>query len=197
MPPSLWDYTNQALERELRHIETTADSEVYVVALYVASAVDVDPRWSTLRLLWDTEMHYGQRLHGEAAELSDGRWDTTDFMRAAEPLWDPQADPDGHRALESWARENELWFDGAPLSESDDQIEREIALHKQIVAGLIATVRGLHDSGIVQAVFGRPIPIILIPQDSHDPYPRWNAQANPPELYAEFGPYLESIWSPG
>lgn len=197
MPPSLWDHTNQALERELRHIATTADSEVYAAALYISSAVDVDPRWTTLRMLWDTETHYRERLNGEGAELSDGRWDTTDFLRAAEVLWDPQTDADGHKALEDWARRKDLWFDDAPADDDDEQIEREIALHHEIVVGLIATIRGLHGAGVVRAIFGHPVPLILIPQDSHDPFPRWNAQANPAELYAEFGPYLESIWSLG
>jgi hypothetical protein len=118
------------------------------------------------------------------------------FLSAERLLWDPSDDPAGHEALEAWARDEGLWYEGDPFVKTDAQTEREVELFERIVAALIATIRDLHETGTLAAIFGRDVPVLLDHQDSHDPFPKWNQQANPPELYAQFGPYLESIWSP-
>lgn len=196
MAPSLWDHTTERIQSGLQRIAGTEDGRIYAVSILLSSAVDIDPRWSTLELSRETEERYEARS-GASPDAPDTRWNTEYYLTAPGLVWDPDDDPEGHAALEQWARDRELWFEGPPLSDANNQIERELALHDEIVTGLIATIRGLHDSGAVTAVFGCAVPTILMSQDDHDPYPEWNQEANPPELYAQFGPYLESIWSPG
>jgi hypothetical protein len=197
MSPLLWEYTSRQIQSGLRRIADEADDEIYVVAIFLHSAVVFDPRWSTLQLLWSTEENYRTELRDGQIDPDDARWSTGGWFRATTLIWDPNDDPAGHAALEQWARDENLWYDGPVPGADDEQIEREIVLFDEIVDGLIMTIRDLHDCGVIQAVFGRPLPVILLPQDSHESYPEWNQQANPPELYAQFGPYHESIWSPG
>jgi hypothetical protein len=197
MPLPLWQYTSGTLASQLREVDRAADGPVYVTGLHLSSAVDIDPRWSTIELHWDTETRYEKRAGENPPQPWNARWAFKHFLSSERRLWDARDDPQGHEALESWARDEELWYEGDPLDKSDAQIEREIELYERIVNALVATVRDLHEAGTIASIFGRGIPMLIEPQDSHDPYPAWNEQANPPELYAQFGPYLESIWSPG
>ena len=84
-----------------------------------------------------------------------------------------------------------------PTADEDDLTEEELSLREEMVTKLIAVTRDLHASGVVHAAFGRDIPVTLVPHDSHSPFPEWNRQIHSAELYSQFGPYYESIWSEG
>jgi hypothetical protein len=96
-----------------------------------------------------------------------------------------------------WAAEQGTTFHDDPDADEDDLTEEELRLREEIVTRLIAVVHGLHSGGAVRAAFGRDIPITLVPHDSHARFPEWNRQIHSAELYSQFGPYYESIWSEG
>jgi len=192
---AFWEHTSRHVREELRRIAREAAGEVYVVTILVATEPSVDSRWSTIELMWDTEERFALRAASRGAE--ELRWSIMYLVAATRTLWDADGDPAGHAALERWARTEGLWFDTPRDQLRGAAIDRSIELSDGIVAGLIKMVRELHDDGTVHAAFGRPIPVTLVAHDEHSPYPQWSRQANPPELYAQFGSYYESIWSWG
>jgi hypothetical protein len=197
MTVSLWEYTTDVVSDELKRIARTAP-DVYVVMVFVWTAPSTDPRWSTIRLRWDTEERYAERASG--APDSDRlalRWSRQYLLRSDREWWDRDDDPPGHDALKHWAIDRALWFEGERDEVDDATVDLGLELADRLIERLIATVRKMHSDGTVQAAFGRDIPVVLMPHDSHSRYPEWNRDANPPELYAQFGPYYESVWGPG
>ena len=58
-------------------------------------------------------------------------------------------------------------------------------------------MRALHDRGEIAAIFGGAIPVTFSSAGSHDMAWAWGEAANPPELFALFGPAQQRGWSPG
>lgn len=198
MAISFWEHASRDIHQELRRIADSAGGEVYVVTILVTTEPSVDSRSSTIELMWDTEERYALRVQRGANPGSEElRWSIMYLVDATRTLWDTDGDSAGHAALERWARMEGLWFDAPRDQVRGAAIDSSLELSDRIVAGLIRMVRKLHDDGTVQAVFGRPIPVTLVAHDEHSPYPQWSRAANPPELYALFGSYYESIWSWG
>jgi hypothetical protein len=198
MTISFWEHTSLHVRDELRRIADSAAGDVYVVTIFVVTEPSVDSRWSTIKLMWDTEERYAHRAkRGANTGSEELRWSIMYLADATRTLLDADSDPEGHAALERWARTEGLWFDAPRDQLVGAAIDSSLELSERIVAGLIELVRELHDDGTVQAVFGRPIPLTLVAHDDHSPYPQWSREANPPELYALFGAYYESIWSWG
>ena len=196
MTGSLREYTASAIRGELQRIGETPD--VYIVTLFIWTSPSTDVRWSTVTLQWDTEQRYAARaIRAPDRDRPALRWGWEYLQRTGHEIWDPDMDPEGHRVFESWARDQGLWFEGDRDDYGDHERDLAIDLSDQLVEELIAIVRDLHADGTVALLFGRAIPITLVSHDSHEPYPEWSEQANPPELYAQFGPYYESIWGPG
>ncbi len=194
-PPTLWEYTARALRREFERIGA-AEPDVFLVTLYYTLPPGEDPRTATLEVQFNSERHWAEHVRRRPGEQAGSRWDYIWLAREA-VLWDPDRDPEGHAALVRWALDCGLRHFDDPDPDENLVIEESMELDELMTRGLIATIRDLHASGAVRAAFGRDIPVTLVPQDSHDPYPEWNREANPPELYALFGPFYESIWSPG
>ena len=193
--PSMWEHTSGRLAEALHRIESP---DVYVVTVFLGAVPATDPRTTTLAVLWSTESHYASRMaRASAVELSDLRWGTEFMLRADNEIWDAEQDPEGHAALAQWAADQGLTFHDDPDADEDDLTEEELSLHEEMVTKLIAVMRDLHANGVVRAAFGRDIPVTLVPHDSHAPFPEWNRQIHTPELYSQFGPYYQSIWSEG
>ena len=197
-PRPLWAYTADVVRSELRQVAAGAPGDVYIVAIYVWTRPSTDPRWSTLELLWSTEQRFAKRVRRASDDQLEGaRWSTMYMERRGHDIWDRDIDPGGYAALEHWAHQEDLWFDG-DREEYDDALDgRAETLAQRLVEGVIGVVQNLHANGEVGAIFGRPIPIAIVAHDSHSPYPEWSRLANPPELYQQFGPFYERDWSPG
>lgn len=196
---TLWPYTADRLARELHRIGQRDGADVYVVTVYVRSIPAEDPRRTVLEVRWDTETRHASRVTraSPASTPLDTRWATRHMVHGDHEIWDATQDPDGHDVLTRWCIEQGLRFHDDPEADDDDLTDEEILLKGDMVSGLIAVMRDLYSTGAVGEAFGRDIPVTLIPQDEHARFPEWNRQISPPEMYALFGPYYESIWSEG
>lgn len=196
MRAPLWEHTAGEVRAALSQIAESGD--VYIVTLYLWSAPSTDVRWSSVSLMWDTEERCAARSTGEPEQdLAGLRWSWQHHQRAGREWWDPDSDPAGHEMLERWARGQGLWFEGDRDAYDDAERDLALKLSDRLVTGLIELIRELHADGTVESEFGRAIPFTLIAHDSHQPFPEWNQDANPPELNTQVADYYESIWGPG
>lgn len=200
----LWEHTRERLVQILRGL---GEPDVYVVDLHLDYQWVEDVRAGGIEVRWGTDRDLAVRraawkpsrelLELDPLAAEQLPWETWN-LRAAGILWSAQADADGHALLADYAREAGLWYTDAEHEEgSGEHIDRTIELSCGLQAGLPVVVRGLHESGEIAAIFGHPVPVTFSSWEEHEPAWMWARQANPPELYARFGPAHERWWGPG
>ena len=207
----LWRHTRDRLIAALQRIAGNGDSDVYVVDLHLDVEWCNDTRNAGVELRYDTERDLASRRHRwthapllpeiDSLRADELAWDWCSFRHAGENhvLWRASSDPAGHALLAGYARAAGLWYSDAELAADDHDrvIDLSIELSSCLHVGLARVVRALHDSGEIARIFGAPIPVTFSAQDSHARAWAWGEAANPPELYALFGPTQQLGWSPG
>jgi hypothetical protein len=212
----LWRHTRELMVKRFAEIALLAGGEVYVVDLHVDTQPWDDIRNAAIEVRWDTETHLAERrgrwrphpelLKHDPLAADQVPWDWVAFRGGGDEgaLWHPRADPEGHALLGDYARALGLSYTDAELARAQDDPdlevelgERQTMLGQALQAGLPPLVLALHHDGEIARIFGRPIPITFSSRDPHEPAWEWGRDANPPELYAQFGPAQERYWSPG
>ena len=207
----LWAHSRTQLEHRLADIYARDGVDVYVVDLHLdVGWFDLDIREAGIQVRWDTRSRLAERQktwnpHPDLLKLDPHAadelpWEWPAFLGAdpADTLWKRDSDPTGHALLTDYAQQLGLWYTDAELeSDEDELLDRQCELDEYLQAGLPAPVRAMHEDGTIERVFGEPIPITFSAQDSHVAAWELGRAANPPDLYALFGPIQERYWSPG
>ncbi len=164
--------------------------EVYVLALNIWR-VDADDRRPYVDIGHNTESRYR-----EAAETDpeEARWHYAHWiLEGFDRLGNVPEDPAGGAQWKAEAGRLGLWYDGPfDLDRRLDDPEvaaRADGLRRHFQASVIDLARRLNESGTVERIFGRPLPVVVFDMDS----PGWEEEAttaaNPPELIREFLTY--------
>jgi hypothetical protein len=207
----LWRHTRDRLVAALEGIAGDDDSDVYVVDLHLDVEWLDDIRNAGIELRYSTQRDLASRRHRwerapllpeiDSLQVDELAWDWCSFRHAGEGhvVWRASSDPGGHALLADYARATGLWYSDAELAadDCDRVIELSIELASYLQVGLARVVRALHDNGEIARIFGAPIPVTFSAQDSHERAWEWGQAANPPELYALFGPTQQRGWSAG
>lgn len=205
----LWRHTRDRLVAAFEQIATDGAGDVYVVDLHLDVEWLDDIRNAGVELRYNTQRDLAasrnRRRHKplapEVEYTYELAWDWCSFREAgeAQALWRAGSDPAGHALLADYGQAAGLWYSDAEFAADDSNrvIELSIELGSYLEVGLARVVRALHDSGDIARIFGAPIPITFSAQDSHAEAWAWGEAANPPELYALFGPTQQREWSPG
>jgi hypothetical protein len=205
----LWRHTRDRLVAAFEQIATDGAGDVYVVDLHLDVEWLDDIRNAGVELRYNTQRDLAasrnRRKHKplapEVEYTYELAWDWCSFREAgeAQALWRAGSDPAGHALLADYGQAAGLWYSDAEFAADDSNrvIELSIELGSYLEVGLARVVRALHDSGDIARIFGAPIPITFSAQDSHAEAWAWGEAANPPELYALFGPTQQREWSPG
>jgi hypothetical protein len=207
----LWRHTRDRLVAALRAIAGDGDGDVYVVDLHLDVEWLDDIRNAGVELRYNTQRDLDARRHRwkhkpllpeiDSLQADELAWDWCSFREAGEDrvLWRAGSDPAGHALLADYGRAAGLWYSDAEnaAEDCDSVIDLSIELASYLRVGLARVVRALHDGGEIATIFGAPIPVTFSAQDSHARAWAWGEAANPPELYALFGPTQQRGWSPG
>ena len=207
----LWRHTRDRLIAALEGVAGGGDDDVYVVDLHLDVEWLDDIRNAGVELRYNTERDLAarrqRRKRGPVLPEIDSlqadalAWDWCSFREAGEDhvLWRANTDPAGHALLGDYARAAGLWYSDAELADDDCDrvIDLSIELGSYLQVGLACVVRSLHDDAELTRIFGAPLPVTFSAQDSHARAWAWGEAANPPELYALFGPTQQREWSPG
>lgn len=209
---ALWAHTREQLERRLIEIHERDGTDVYVVDLHLdvdwfdfdVRAAGIEIRWNTRARLtsWrETWTPHPDLLAIDPDAGDDLPWNWPEFLggEPAHTLWKRDTDPVGHELLTDYGQQLGLWYSDAELALDDGDLlmDRQLELTDSLAAGLPAAVGPLHGDGVIARIFGQAIPITFSAQDSHFAAWELGRTANPPELYALFGPIQERHWGPG
>jgi hypothetical protein len=206
----LWRHTRERLVAALLRI-AAGDDDIYVVDLHLDVEWLDDIREAGIELRYNTarDLEAARRRRSKHKPLPEvdslqGEelpWQWWLFRESGEDqvLWRTNCDPAGHALLADYGRATGLWYSDAELAadDCDRVIDLSIELGSCLHVGIARVVRALHDSGEITRIFGAPIPVTFSAQDSHARTWAWGEAANPPELYALFGPTQQREWSPG
>jgi hypothetical protein len=166
-------------------------SEIYVVSLLVYD-LDDDPRHPTVTVGYNSEPAVAHAMTKEpwpASSEAEARWNYAYFQQnqLGPIIGDPEQDSDGPALVETWAREYGWWF-----TDEDEEVDFAATLElgesitQGFVALLVKAVQRLHQSGEVERIFGRAIPVLIHELEYYEQIAKQNLEANPPGIADEF-----------
>ncbi|MFW6719885.1 hypothetical protein ACHZ98_06845 [Streptomyces sp. MAR4 CNY-716] len=162
--------------------------EIYVVAFQMYR-VDQDARYPYVSVGYNTEAQIHREREAARGELDpDGevRWSYAYWiLDGFERVGHVPEDPVGTALHRAEAVAKGLWFeDGEQFS------GRWAAAYDLLCADFaedcVDVARHLHETGRVEEVLGRPVPVVLFDMDDPEEQIPLTAQANPPELVADY-----------
>lgn len=106
---------------------------------------------------------------------------------------DSERDPDGAGLRREWIQQTGLWFsDDDQDGDFDAAMERGEEIKGRFVTLCVRLVRRLHDGGVIERSFGRPVPAVIHELEYYDEIADQNHATNPPELIAQFTRWVGS-----
>lgn len=156
--------------------------EIYALSFRIWR-VDYDYRRPYVAIGYNTETQYGREQRPE--DPGEARWNYACWLLDGfETLGNVPEDPAGGPLYEDEVKRLGLWFEGDDESDEHDSELDLLQLH--FADACIGLARRLHASGRIEAVFGRPLPVVVFDMDC----PGWEVEAteaaNPPELIEGF-----------
>jgi len=174
------------------HLRTTAEDviqrfpealkpEIYALSFSIWR-IDYDPRHPYVAIGYNTETQYEQAKY--PGDVGEARWNYACWLLDGfEVLGNIPEDRRGSPLYVDDVKRLGLWFDGEGDDANEEQYE---ALVDQFAATCIDLARHLHTSGTLEAILGRPLPIVVFDMDC----PGWEIEAteaaNPPDLITDF-----------
>lgn len=156
--------------------------EIYALSFRIWR-VDYDYRRPYVAIGYNTESQYERERRQE--DPGEARWNYACWLLDGfETLGNVPEDPVGGPLYEDDVRRLGLWFEGDDESDEDDAKADLLQLH--FADACVDLAHRLHVSGRIEAVLGRPLPVVIFDMDC----PGWEVEAteaaNPPELIEGF-----------
>jgi hypothetical protein len=174
-----------AVAAALEAVPASKAQDVYVVSLLVYDEED-DPRLPTLTVGTNTEERVRERLGRDPPGWV--RWNYAYWLQ--DDLFvvgSSETDSHGARLRRAWIDGLGLWYSDADERRDFDaagELGAQITDH--FVELSIRLVQRLHATGLIERVFGRPIPVLIHELEYYPQIAEQNERANPPGLTAEF-----------
>lgn len=194
-------YARSFIERALHGAPGELVGDVYVVSLCVEDEED-DPRRPTVMVGFNTETRVVRCTPRPdqdpgwpiASNAQEARWNFAFWCQNdLGTLCDSERDALGVELREAWIRQLGCWY-----SDEDEARDFERAMHRgaqitdEFVRLLVRAVRDLHVCGVVQRVFGRPVPVLIHELEYYQQIADQNREANPGGLAEDFARWIES-----
>jgi len=129
-----------------------------------------------------------------ASSAAEARWSYAFWLQEVlAAACEAGADPEGVRLRDAWARAQGYWYsDEEEAADLDAALRRVSPLSGAFLGLLTSAVRGLHVSGEVARLLGRPVPVLIHELEHTDETADLAEAANPGGLADEFSRYVRS-----
>jgi hypothetical protein len=185
-------YLRKAAPAVLARFPEELRPEIYALSFRIWR-IDYDERHPYVAIGYNTETQYElEKHHGDPGEA---RWHYACWLLDGfEMLGNVPEDPAGAPLYVEEVKELGLWFDedrDDDEGDRDDDEAGEIEAKRDLLGlhfadACIDLARHLHESGEIERLFGRRLPVVVFDMDC----PEWEIEAteaaNPPELIEEF-----------
>lgn len=178
----------ERVRNALRRVPVDRCRDVYAVSLWVDDYED-DPSLPVVQVSVNTESHVA-RMASQASDEDEARWNFAFWLQEPLDEFGGPDDAEGKRLVDAAFSEAGLFSD--PDDWSDGAGETKQKMTALFVSRCVSAVRRLHDDGVVAAIFGRPIPVLVHELEYYDEIVEQNRRANPAELIEPFASWVAS-----
>jgi hypothetical protein len=164
--------------------------DIYVLSFYVED-LDDDPRYPILRVGYNTRARLATCAHipGNEPKWNFAFWLQNTLVAIGEP------GTQGQRLLEDLLTSQDLWYSNEEeLANSAGCDAKAEAITGCFVAMCVRTAQELHGTGIIEARFGHPVPVIIHELEYDRQIAVQSAVANPPGVASEFVDWINSMY---
>jgi len=181
------EFETQAYESIRTALSTIAPAtrdDIYALSFHLFD-VGGDPRLPCLQLGYNTLAQVAASTPS-ASGADEARWNFA-FWLQNELAFIAEPGSTSARQFEDLVKARGLWF-----TDEDDaaDFDRCTRLGEEITASFadacVHVAQALHVGGVIEGVFGRPVPVIVHGLDYHEGVARRTERANPPGLAADF-----------
>ncbi|MEV6416811.1 hypothetical protein [Kribbella sp. NPDC051718] len=172
-----------------------AEPDIYAVALWCSYDED-DTRRPTLVVDYNTETQVEQVLSTDedAPEADEARWNYAYWLQSMPMEIGGPQDPTGLRLGQEWIKAAGLWYsDEQEEADFEATLELGSSIARRFEAECIRAGRRLHEDGVIEKVFGRPIPVIVHELEHQPHHADWAIAGNPPGLVAGYVAWIASL----
>jgi hypothetical protein len=174
-----------------------AEPGIYAISLWCSYDED-DTRRPTLVVDYNTEAQVERVVStdGYAPEADEARWNYAYWLQGMPVEIGGPDDPAGLALGQEWIKAAGLWYsDEQEESDFEATLELGSAIARRFEAECVRVGRRLHEDGVIEKVFGRPLPVLVHELEYQPHHADWALAGNPPELVAGYVTWIESLGS--
>jgi hypothetical protein len=174
-----------------------AEPDIYAISLWCSYYED-DTRRPTLVVDYNTETQVERVLSTQkyVPEADEARWNYAYWLQRMQVEIGGPQDPTGIELGQEWIKQAGLWYsDEQEKSDFEATLELGSAIARRFAAACIRAGQRLHEEGVIEKVFGRPIPVLVHELEYQPHHAGWALAGNPPESVAEYVAWIESLGS--
>jgi hypothetical protein len=171
----------------LADIDTSAIPDIYVLSFFVYDNND-DPRYPVLQLGYNTLKRVADSASSasSAFNVEEAKWNFAFWLQNELEFIGLPGTEDA-QLLEELLKSRSLWYTDEDEEADFDrcmQIGSDITAY--FVEACVRIARALHENGVIEQQFSRPIPVVVHELEYYDEIAVQTRSANPPELVKEF-----------
>lgn len=182
-------------------IDDKTATDIYALSFYFWADED-DPRRAMLTVGYNTNARWkrctpapGQEARWPIASTSEeAKWNFAFWLQEegeAVVIGEQEADA---TAREAWMKSLGLWY---TQEEEDEDFDRTVELGQQFMSEFVnlcmRVAANLHNEGVIEKKFGRPIPIIVHELEYNEQIAFATENSNPPGLAQEFVDWIGAM----
>jgi hypothetical protein len=198
-------YLKDRIRDALENLSPEDAADAYVVSLFVYDEED-DPKFPTVTVSINTEAQV--RLSTNPPEdfakpnewwtptdESEARWNFAFWTQTPLAIIaDSSSDPRGAQLRRDWFGDMGLPVDLDWRDVGDDEADALASrFTKMFVDLMVSTVKSLHQAGVVETIFGRPIPLVIHELEYYDAIAEQNVRANGRDLAGGLVAWISSF----
>jgi hypothetical protein len=143
---------------------------------------------------------YARRSAEAPTDEAEARWNYAFWLQnELAVIGDSTRDPVGAQLRDQWIKDSGLWFDepeAAPVDAPDawDAVEPMAdQITQRFVQACVQLANQLHADGLIQKIFGRPVPVLVHEVEYYDAIADQAEAANPPGVAADFVTWVRNL----
>jgi hypothetical protein len=175
--PLLADHIFQTTSAAISSIDPEVRRNIYAVSFWMQDRDD-DPRSPTVTVGFNTEVQVRTAL-AEASSEIEARWNYAYWLQNCLAIvCDPETDPVGYGLLPYWITHDlGAWFEDDDFS--DGATVKGESITASFASLLVRVTKRLHGEGVIEATFGRSLPVLIHGLEYDGSDAARNHEANP------------------
>lgn len=181
-------FSYKKINAALAGIDTSVIPDIYALSFFIYDNDD-DPRYPVLQLGYNTLKHVADST-ASASSVEEAKWNFA-FWLQNELEFIGVSEPEDAQLLEELLRSRSLWYTD---EDEEADFDRCTQIGSDITAyfadACVRIARALHEKGVIEQQFSRPIPVIVHELEYYDEIAVQTRSANPLGVAKEFEDWI-------